>query len=77
MIFQYGLKEIEYLKNQDQQLGKVIDQIGWIEREVDDDIFSTLVRQIIAQQISTKAQATIWQKLQDACFCQLKIGPFA
>lgn len=67
MIFQYGLKEIEYLKNQDQQLGKVIDQIGWIEREVDDDIFSTLVRQIIAQQISTKAQATIWQKLQDAC----------
>lgn len=49
MIFQYGLKEIEYLKNQDQQLGKVIDQIGWIEREVDDDIFSTLVRQIIAQ----------------------------
>lgn len=43
MIFQYGLKEIEYLKNQDQQLGKVIDQIGWIEREVDDDLFLSLI----------------------------------
>lgn len=67
MIFAYGPKEIEYLKSKDQRLKQVIEQIGWIEREVDDDLFSSIVHQIIGQQISMKAQATIWQKLQDAC----------
>ena len=33
---------------------------------VDPDLFSSVVHHIIGQQISTKAQATIWQRMQDA-----------
>lgn len=67
MIFTYGTTEIEYLKSKDQRLKQVIEQIGWIEREVDDDLFSAIIHQIIGQQISMKAQATIWKRLQDQC----------
>lgn len=33
---------------------------------MDTDLFSSVVHHIIGQQISTKAQATIWQRMQDA-----------
>ena len=65
MFFQYGEKEIAYLKQKDKRLAEVIDKIGKIEREVDSDLFSAVVHHIIGQQISTKAQATIWQRMQD------------
>ena len=61
MYFEYGENEITYLRNKDKKLSEVIDQIGMIEREVDTDLFSAVVHHIIGQQISTKAQATIWQ----------------
>lgn len=66
MYFQYGEKEIEYLKKRDKRLAEVIDRIGMIERETDSDLFSSVIHHIIGQQISTKAQATIWQRMQDA-----------
>ena len=65
MYFEYGENEITYLRNKDKKLSEVIDQIGMIEREVDTDLFSAVVHHIIGQQISTKAQATIWQRMQD------------
>lgn len=65
MFFSYGEKEIEYLKQKDKRLAEVIDKIGKIEREVDTDLFSAVVHHIIGQQISTKAQATIWQRMKD------------
>jgi len=46
-------------------LGDAIDKIGPIRREVDTDLFSSLVRAIVGQQISTKAQATIWARMKD------------
>ena len=63
MYFEYGENEITYLRNKDKKLSEVIDQIGMIEREVDTDLFSAVVHHIIGQQISTKAQATIWQRM--------------
>lgn len=33
---------------------------------MDTDLFSSVVHHIIGQQISTKAQATIWQRMQEA-----------
>ena len=33
---------------------------------MDTDLFSSVIHHIIGQQISTKAQATIWQRMQDA-----------
>ena len=66
MYFEYGETELSYLRQKDKRLGEVIDRIGHIERAVDPDLFSSIVHHIIGQQISTKAQATIWQRLQDA-----------
>lgn len=65
MYFEYGENEITYLRNKDKKLSEVIDQIGMIEREVDTDLFSAVVHHIIGQQISTKAQATIWQRMNE------------
>ena len=50
MYFQYGEKEIEYLKSKDKKLAEVIDKLG--------HLYS-----IIGQQISTKAQLTIWNRM--------------
>lgn len=65
MYFIYGDEEIEYLKSKDKILGEVIGKIGHIERVTDTDLFSSVVHHIIGQQISTKAQETIWQRLKD------------
>ena len=65
MHFEYGEKELIYLKQKDKRLAEVIDQVGMIERTVDDDLFSSVVHHIVGQQISTKAQATIWQRMKD------------
>lgn len=63
MYFVYGEKEIAYLKSKDARLVKIIEHIGQIERFVDDNLFSSVVHHIIGQQISTKAQQTIWNRL--------------
>ena len=65
MYFEYGQNEIEYLKSKDKRLAEVIDKIGMIERQVDSDLFSSVVHHIVGQQISTKAQETIWQRITD------------
>lgn len=64
MNFRYGDKEINYLKSKDSRLGDVIEKIGHIDRPVDPDLFSSVVHHIIGQQISTKAQQTIWTRMQ-------------
>ena len=66
MVFEYGEQELSYLRRKDKRLCAVIDRIGHIERAVDGDLFSSVVHHIIGQQISTKAQATIWQRMQEA-----------
>ena len=65
MYFIYGDTEIEYLKRKDKILGKVIERVGYIEREIDPDLFSAVLHHIVGQQISTKAQATIWKRMRD------------
>lgn len=64
-IFQYGQKELDYLKKKDKKLGEAIDRIGFIEREVIPDLFTALVNSIVAQQISMKAVDTIWGRMQE------------
>lgn len=46
-------------------MGKVIERVGYIEREIDPDLFSAVLHHIVGQQISTKAQATIWKRMRD------------
>ena len=66
VYFAYGEAELDYLRKKDKRLTAVIDRVGHIDRAVDPDLFSSVIHHIIGQQISTKAQATIWQRMQDA-----------
>ena len=65
MYFTYGEPELSWLRKKDKRLGAVIERIGYIDRAVDTDLFSSVVHHIIGQQISTKAQATVWQRMQE------------
>lgn len=64
MFFQYDDTATDYLIQRDKVLGNVIPEIGHIYKETDEDAFSSMVHQIIAQQISNSAQATIWRRLK-------------
>lgn len=65
LLFQYGEKELDYLKSKDKKLGELIDHVGYLEIPVDEDVFSSVVRHIIGQQISMAAQNTIWNRLKE------------
>lgn len=62
-IFKYGKEEITILKAKDRRLAEIIEKVGLVEREVIPDLFSALVNSIVGQQISTKAHATIWDRM--------------
>ena len=65
MYFNYSNKETDYLKSRDRRMTEVIDRVGHIQRAVDEDLFSSVVHHIIGQQISTKAQQTVWRRMQE------------
>ena len=66
MYFTYGETELSYLRQKDKRLGEVIDRVGPVRRAVDTDLFSAVVHHIVGQQISTKAQATVWRRCQES-----------
>ncbi len=63
--FNYSEIETEYLSKKDKRLAEVIQKVGHINREVNSDLFGSLINSIVGQQISTKAHATIWQRMVD------------
>lgn len=65
MYFQYGEKEIIYLKRKCKKLASVIDEIGMIKRDVDKDLFSVVIFSIVGQQISSRAQETVWKRFTE------------
>ncbi len=64
-IFRYGQDATDHLKKRDRILGRAIDRIGIIEREVTPDLFAALVQSIAAQQVSAKAAATVNARMQE------------
>lgn len=66
MNFRYGKAETDYLKSRDKRLGEIIERVGPIERGVQPDLFRAIVRNIVAQQISGKAAATIMDRMESA-----------
>jgi 3-methyladenine DNA glycosylase/8-oxoguanine DNA glycosylase len=62
-IFNYGISEISHLSQRDPQLACVIADMGMLEREITPDLFSALLKSIVAQQIATKTADSIWGKL--------------
>ena len=65
-FFSYGETEIEYLKTKDKKMAQCIEKYGIIKRNVNSDLFSAVIYQIIGQQISSKALSTIWNKTKSA-----------
>ena len=64
-IFEYGTREMEYLKQADTELGVAIDRIGKVERVIIPDLFPALIYVVIGQQISLKAARTVWARMQE------------
>lgn len=69
-FFAYGVAEITHLRAACPAMAAAIDEIGPIRRGLEPDLFSALVNSIVGQQISTKAQVTIWGRMQE------KFSPF-
>ncbi len=63
--FRYGARETDYLRARDKRLAAVIDALGPIRRRMDPDLFSAVLRHIVGQQISGKAQAAVWGRLTE------------
>lgn len=62
MIFKYGEREVNYLKNACPKLGEIINRMGFLERNIVPDLFVSLISSVVSQQISGKAAETIWKK---------------
>ena len=64
MHFQYDEKEINYLSAKDKKMQYIINKIGIIERECDDNLFEAVLHHIIGQQISTFARLQFGTELK-------------
>ena len=64
--FEYGKTETDYLKSKDPCLAEAIERIGHIERVADNDLFASVIHHIVGQQISAKAQQTVWNRMNDS-----------
>lgn len=67
MFFEYDEQVMEYLCRRDEKLGAYIRKYGKICRPVVPDAFVSLVRSMLAQQISNKAFLTVCGRVEDAC----------
>jgi 3-methyladenine DNA glycosylase/8-oxoguanine DNA glycosylase len=63
--FVYGETEIDHLQRRDKRLGREIERLGMIKRQVIPDPFEALIRSIISQQISRKAADTVSGRMCD------------
>ncbi len=63
-FFRYGRQETDYLMRKDKRMAELIERVGIVRRPVIPDLFEALVHSIVGQQISTKAHATVWARLQ-------------
>ena len=61
--FEYGEKELNYLKSRDKALALAIEKIGYLPLYINEDFFSVLANNIVVQQISLKAADVIWNRL--------------
>lgn len=66
MEFIYGETELAHLRKRDAKLAAAIDRIGHVSREVESDLFTSVIHQIIGQQISMSAQRTVWKRFCEA-----------
>ncbi len=59
----YDASATEYLMSKDKKLARAIDAVGNIRRPMDGDVFTSVVKSIVGQQISTSALKTVLGRL--------------
>ena len=64
-IFEYGEKELAWLSRRDKKLGAFIERVGFLERELEPDLFAALVSSIATQQISNAAAETVMKRFEE------------
>jgi len=57
--------EYQGLRRKDRKLARAMDILPMYEREIDPDIFRSLISNIVGQQISMKAFDTVWKRFLD------------
>ena len=62
----FGKKELDHLSNADPRLARVIKALPAPDYQTFPDLFTALVRNILAQQISGKAFGTVWERAQNS-----------
>ncbi len=63
VMFEYGAKELSWLAKKDKRMAEAIERFGIINRPLMPDLFAALIRNIVDQQISTKAGITVGGRL--------------
>jgi len=64
LYYPYSDTETDFLKKKDRRLGQIIDRVGHIDRPIIPDLYTALLHSIVGQQISTKAHATVWARVE-------------
>lgn len=64
-IIEYGANELSCLSRKDKKLAKLIERTGHLEREVNKNLFHSLVDYIATQQISNKAARTVQTRIYE------------
>lgn len=65
MFFPFKTEALDYLKERDPYLSKVIDKYGIVSRPVKNNVFEAIVNSILGQQISTAVTRVIWKRVKD------------
>ena len=64
-FLEYTDRQLEYIKEKDEKLARVIDRAGRLTRRINPDLYSALVDSIIGQQISTAAHNSIRDRARE------------
>lgn len=62
---QYDARATDYLMSKDKKLACAIEAVGDIRRPMDGDVFSSIVKSIVGQQISTSALKTVLSRMTE------------
>lgn len=62
LFYEGSPEHVRYLVGRDASLGRIIDIVGHIRRRIWPEPYAALLRAIIGQQISAKAQDAVWQR---------------
>lgn len=65
LYFEYGDNEIQYLKEKDEKMSRLIEKTGHIYRSINPDLYACLTDSIVGQQISTAAHNTIRGRIKE------------